>query len=157
MARGRRRFQWIDAIQTTEVVLNGAAAPGTIINETILSEAELENVGGGGTLIRVVGDIQVKRTLGTPVITASLFVREAYAGSVSPSDWTADTFQRRDMLGTWMFGGNVNTAAMYRVIDLRTKRKLGQGVDVLLAFQNHSVAGSDATYWFHLRALLMLP
>ena len=49
----RRRTQWIDNLIDTEVLVAG----GTISTTTQVSEGELENLGGGMTLIRVIGDL----------------------------------------------------------------------------------------------------
>jgi len=156
MAR-RRRFQWIDALVSSPIAVAGAAAPGTISNQTIISEVELENVGGGATMMRVVGDIILRATAGNPVFTYALWVFPAYVGSVQPTDWDNDTFQRADMLGTWTVQAPVADRISIVRVDLRTKRKLGQGVQVQLAIQNHSIAGNDASIAFHLRSLLLLP
>ncbi len=157
MAR-RRRFQWIDSITSGYVALAGAVAPGTIVNSAIITEAELENVGGGATLIRVVGDIITQEVVGVPVVTHTLFIQQAFAGAGFPADWDGDTFQRADVLGTWMHGPCSNTLfTVHERIDLRTKLKLGQGIELDLASQNHSVATNDAIFIFHLRFLLMLP
>ena len=155
----RRRYQWIDAIVTTEVALVGAAAPGTIIEEAILLETELENIGGGGTLIRVVGDIWARRTQGTaPILTSTLFVAQQHVGVVQPTDWVQDTFQNKFVLGTWLgMVGSTDALTVHFKVDLRTKRKLGQGVAVFMAMQNHSLANQDIAYVFHLRCLLLLP
>ena len=153
----KRRYQWIDAIQATEIAVVGAAAPGTIVNTGIVLETELENVGGGATLIRVVGDIWMRTLLGVPIATFSLYLQEAYAGAIAPTDWDTDTFQRRDMLGTWMLTAIAGQTLGHVAVDLRTKRKMGQGVALDLAAQNHSIAGQDMRFVFHLRALLLLP
>ena len=158
MAR-RRRAQWIDAIDTTfnNTVLAGAAAPGTIVNTTILSEAELENIGGGGTLIRTIGEIIVRRTAGAPVITCALFMAQNFTGAVAPTDWDADTFQREQQLGSWMVAADSTLSFVRLAIDLRSKRKLTQGMTMQLAAQNHAVAANDASLIYHLRCLVLLP
>jgi len=152
----RRRTQWIDAIQSTSVVLAGAAAPGTIIEVSLLTEAEIENLGGGVTLLKVIGDVVTQRIAGAPIVTHTLYVRQQYAGAVGVGDWTNDEFQRLAMLGTWLSAPGANDIDRIN-IDLRTKRKLGQGVALVFSTQNHSLAGTDANYAFHLRALLALP
>ena len=157
MAR-RRKFQWVDAIVATPVALVGAAAPGTLVSSTIITENELENVGGGATLMRVVGQIITGELQNKPVVTHTLFVFENYVGSALPADWDNDTFQRAGVLGTWMvFPGSNTLLTVSTEVDLRTKRKLGQGVTVLLHSQNHAIANQDAEFVFHLRCLLLLP
>ena len=158
MAR-RRKFQWIDAIQSTLFNVVGAAAPGTVVSNAIVAETEVENVGGGATLMRVVGDIFWRSTAGTPVATATLFLFQPYLGAARPTDWDNDTFQRATVLGTWMAAtvtGGSETMTHTR-IDLGTKRKLTQGMELDLEIQNHSTAGNDFAVAFHLRALLLLP
>ena len=155
----RRRYQWIDAIVSSETALVGAAAPGTIIEDAIVLESELENIGGGATLMRVVGDIWIRRTAGTaPIVSHTLFVAQQFVGIVQPTDWVGDTFQNKMVLGTWLsMVGSTDGLTVHHRVDLRTKRKLGQGVAVLLASQNHSIATNDTAYVFHLRCLLLLP
>ncbi len=155
----RRRYQWIDAIQTSAITLNGAAAPGTVSDQTIIGEAELENIGGGATLMRVVGDIWVRRLAGTaPIVTATLFNLQGYGSAVAPADWQQDEFQRTANLGSWLWMvGSTDGLTVHQSIDLRTKRKLGQGILTVLAVQNHSVAGENVSFVFHLRCLLLLP
>ena len=153
----RRRTQWIDAIQSSFVVLAGAVAPGTVIETSLLTEAEIENLGGGLTLLKVIGDIVAVRTAGTPVLTFTLYFRQQYAGAVGVPDWDNDAFQRKAMVGTWMTTVQVQDATARLPIDLRSKRKIGQGVSLVLAAQNHSAAANDANYAFHLRALVALP
>ena len=157
MAR-RRRYQWVDAAEFTPIAIAGAAAPGTLVQNTIILESELENVGGGATLIRVVGEIITGEVLGKPVVSHTLFVFNNYAGAALPVDWDNDVFQRSDVLGTWThFPGSNTLFTVQERIDLRTKRKLGQGVSVILHSQNHAIAAQDAEFVFHLRCLLLLP
>ncbi len=154
----RRRTQWIDAIDSTGFSVAGAAAPGTIVSTSLVTEGELENLGGGVTLLRVIGDIWTRRTAGTaPVITHTLFQRQAYAGQVNPTDWANDEFQRVNMLGTWMHVPGTDVLIVRERVDLRTKRKFGQGVALTLETQNHSIANQDVFVTLHLRMLLLLP
>jgi len=154
----KRRYQWIDSISTDYFVVNGAAAPGTISQVNSISEAEIENVGGAMTLIRTVGQILIQELLGVPVVTATLFLQAGFVGSTAPTDWVQDTFQRMNVLGTWLVGTGSNTNFVHTInVDLRTKRKLGQGVSLDLAIQNHSVATNNISYAYHLRHLVMLP
>ena len=157
MAR-RRRTQWIDALSSTEVVV----AAGAIDNTTQVSETELENMGGGMTLLRVIGDILPRvRASGGAVVQAqfTLFVFEPYAGGVAPTAWDVDTYQRKSMLGTFMWrdAGVANQAGVPRSIhvDLRTKRKIGQGERIELATSTTGTGGTS--YFSHLRFLFLLP
>lgn len=154
----RRRTQWIDAIDATGFSVAGAVAPGTIVSSLLVGEAEMENLGGGVTLLRVIGDIWSRRTAGTaPVMTHTLFLNQAFAGAVDVVDWNNDAFQRRQMLGTWMHIPGTDVLIVRERVDIRTKRKFGQGERFTLESQNHSVAGNDVFVAFHLRMLLLLP
>ncbi len=153
---GKRRYQWIDAFQDGVTTVT----TGAIVNQTVVSEAELENVGGAATLIRVVGTI-----LPLAAATASargvfvLFVLQTYGGAVAPTVWNNDTFQRKQNLGSWFWrdAGIASQPGIPRVIsiDLRTKRKLGQGEAITLATQN-SGSGQSLSFSFHIRALLLI-
>ena len=157
MAR-RRKFQWIDNLNTAPIVV----AAGAVSTTTQITEAELENLGGGVTLMRVVGDIiPLCSTVATNgAVTFALFTFEQYTGSVAPTDWSLnDTYQGRRLLGTWLWRADqlANRAGVPRSIhvDLRTKRKLGQGIAVSLAVENH--ASQPIDFVAHLRLLLLLP
>ncbi len=153
----RRRTQWVDALNPTLVTVNGAAAPGTISEAFIISEAELENLGGMATATRIVGSINFVHLLGIPVLTAVLYLRQEYAGVVSPVDWTQDVYQRMGVMWTMQRTYSVGASdAMHVNVDIRTQRKIGQGRSLTLAVQNHAIAGNNAAFTFHLRALLLL-
>ncbi len=157
MAR-RRRTQWIDAINTGPITVLGAIAPGTLNEETMVSEGEMENIGGGATLIRTVGEIWTLQSVGAPAFTHTLFLAQNFVGATFPADWDADAFQRQQVLGTWMGLLDAGSNRSYRhSIDLRSKRKLTQGLSLTLSTQNHRTAGHDLQYAFHLRMLLLLP
>ena len=154
----RRRTQWIDAIDATGFSIAGAAAPGTIVSNLLVGEAEMENVGGGATLLRVIGDIWTRRSAGTaPTVTHTLFMNQAFAGAVDVVDWNNDAFQRPQMLGTWMYVPGTDVLIVRERVDIRTKRKLMQGNRLTLEFQNHALAGENVFVSFHLRMLLLLP
>ena len=158
MARSKRQTQWIDTIQSAVQSIAGAVAPGTIDSNVMILESEAENVGGGGTVSRIVGDIWVARTAGAPVVTATVMVFDTYVGAALPTDWDNDTFQRRAVMWTAMWVLNSTTDGFQRrTLDVRTKRKLGQGQRLTLEIQNHGTAGNDAQFAFHLRSLLLLP
>ena len=152
----RRRFQWIDNIE--QDVLSIAA--GAVLNTDQVSEAEIENLGGAMTLTRVVGSITpLSGATPTARFSLALFVFNTYVGAVPPTDWVNDTFQRSNLLGAWWWSsaGVASGAGIPRSfqIDLRTKRKLGQGVKIVLAVQNHG--GATGTYTSHFRFLMQLP
>ena len=158
MAHARRRTQWIDIIASDLATIAGAAAPGTIVQTNVLLESELEELHGGATLIRIIGDIWTVQSAGAPVITHSLLMLQNYTGAVAPTDWANDEFQRHEMIGTWMIVmDSGSTIAHHTMVDLRSKRKMRQGMALTLQSQNHRVAGHDATFALHLRCLLLLP
>ena len=158
MARGRRRTQWVDAILSDVTTIAGAAAPGTLVEQSIVTEVEMENIGGGATVIRIIGDIWTLQSAGAPVVTHTLYLRQEYQGVTSVSDWVNDAFQRTEVMATWMVAlDSGSSQAHHTMVDIRSKRKLRQGISLLLSSQNHRIAGHDATYLFHLRCLLLLP
>ena len=65
------------------IPLVGAAAPGTVKNETIIAETELENL-GRFTITRVVGEIWISRTAGSPVCSFALSVFDNFPGATFP-------------------------------------------------------------------------
>ena len=154
----RRKTVWVTALRTSISALNGAAAPGTLVTDNIVSEAEIEDFLNGGTLIRVVGWIHMSRSAGTPVGTAVFWVGPSYTGYVEPTDWVQDTFERNSVFHTEYFVGITDMGnANLRRIDIRSKRKLSRGTSVKLAFQNHAIAGNDFFFSYLLRCLILLP
>ncbi len=155
----RRKTQWIDNIATAAQ----SVSSGSVTNSTEISEAEIENVGGGATLIRVVGDIcpVTTSTATTGSVTFALWLFAQYTGAVAPTlaAWALnDTYQRKYLLGTWMWrpAGVVGAGIPRSLhIDLRTKRKLGQGLALTLSIGNHT--GASMSFTSHLRYLLLLP
>jgi len=153
----RRKTQWIDSIQSTYVTLAGAAGVGTIVSSTLLTEDELENVGGGATLIRIIGDIWTQQTAASPIVTHTVFQQPNYPGATAPVDWLEDAFQRKQMLGTYMVAPDAALTNIHTKLDLRTKRVMTQGIALTLESQNHTPAGNDSRFAFHFRMLLLLP
>ena len=158
MAR-KRRTRWIDAISTDAIALAGAVAPGTVVNRTLLTEAELETIADGATLIRTVGSVNMIRTAGSPVVTLALWFAPNYPAAVFPADWTQDVFEREKVFQTEMWHMNLgsNSQGSHRMFDVRSKRRVSPGQVCLGSFQNHSVAGNDAQFTYHLRFLMLLP
>jgi len=159
MARSKPRYQWIDAISITPTVV----AAGAVGNVDQVTEAELENLGGGGTLERIVGSIiMVAGSATQGRYTVGLMIQETYAGATLPSAaaWlTPDVYQRKDMLWSSIgvtTTGAVNNIAVPRVhnVDWRSRRKLGQGVKVTLSV---SVLLQSVQFISHLRFLVRLP
>ncbi len=154
----RRRTRWIDSLLTSRTALAGAAAPGTIIDSVLMTETEIESLGDGATLIRIVGDIWTCDSAGDPVVSHNIWLSPAYAGIVLIADWEQDAYERTSMLGTWMVVPDSNTAlCKHTRVDLRSKRKLSPGTQLTLSSQNYAIANNDATISFHLRMLLLLP
>ena len=151
----RRRTTWISAVETDGVALAGAAAPGPVVNETLVSEAEHENT-PGATVVRVVGDFCLRRTAGSPIVTWALWWAPNYVGAVLPTDWTQDVFERESVMLVGMFAPNIGDFRRYP-FDVRTKRKISKGTTLVLSVQNHTVAGNDAQIMYNLRSLLLLP
>ncbi len=159
MAGKKRRYQWIDAIDLAQTSI----AAGAISDQGLLTEAELENVGGGATLERIVGSIIVTAGAATRgQMAMGIFLLEQYAGASIPTVAAMaanDTYQRKDCLWT----GIAITAAdgdfsfaVPRVhhLDWRSRRKLGQGVRCTLLT---TATSSAMRVSFHLRFLLALP
>jgi hypothetical protein len=126
----KRRTRWVDATLTNLTAVAGAAAPGTVVNETLVSEAELESFGSGSTIIRVVGDLVLVRAAGAPLVTVAWWLASNYAGAVFVADWDTDAFERERV----MFTKLVQPTASYNpetAIDIRTKRKVSLGTTLL--------------------------
>ena len=153
----RRRTRWYDALRSDALVQSGAVPPGTITNEGLVTETELENELAGATLIRIVGSIICTRNAGQPITTAAVWMAPTYLGAVLPSDWTNDTFSRPGVMHTeiWLSASGADVQDR-RMIDIRTQRKVEPGKQLLLSLQNHSIAGNDNRIAYHLRMLFLL-
>ena len=109
------------------------------------------------TVTRIVGSINVKSTALNPIFNAMIWVNSSYVGAGLPIVFDADTFQRsRNM---WSDFRSIKlTDDTYQVrVDIRTQRKLGQGVDLLLTIENSAVVTNTLEYTYHLRMLMLLP
>ena len=156
----RRRYQWIDAIEFTNAASVAANGLG---NADIVSETEIENLGGGITLERIVGSIIVTAgSVGRAQYAVALMVIETYAGATLPnvaSFNTPDLYQRKDNL--WSSHGRIETSQDFAFgvprtfqIDWRSRRKMSQGQKITLFVQPQSNA---VRYTYHLRMLFALP
>ncbi len=148
-----RRTQWIDSLITTPQTVAATA----VSTNAVVTEAEIENLGGGTTLVRVIGDIVMARTASTPVASANLYIQDTYLGSAAPTSWVQDTYQRQNLLWTrlWFGTSAIVQDQMPMWVDLRSKRKVTQGQLVNLAIENY---GDGAlTFVMHLRCLFLLP
>ena len=156
----RRRTQWIDSADNTLITVLGAGFPGTIVDQIQLLEAEIEEP-SGQTLTRTIGDLWVNHLAGGPIIvSATLWIKQAYAGAVAVTNWSQDAYQREAVIGTWYWLVSAISANGYGAhvrVDLRSKRKLSKGTELLLSWQNHSAAGNNVTVASHLRFLTLLP
>ena len=159
MAR-RRRYQWIDAVDL-DITTNTVAA-GAVRNSDVVSEAELENLGGGMTLQRIVGRIVIVDGDATPSSFAlALFMQPTYAGATLPTDWTVpDTYQSKNVL--WSDVGRSEGLGANRLcvprtypMDWRSARKMSQGFKIVLAVDNAFLG--IVRMGFHLRFLFQLP
>ncbi len=153
----RRRTRWVDFVQTDQIALIGAAAPGTLNNLEVVSEAELETIGDGATLVRVVGHIFLIRTAGTPVLTGCLWFADAFVGATRPIDWNQDAFERKSNMWSFLYASSVQSNSARFDVDIRTKRKVSAGDTLLLSLQNHSLVNNDVNFVAHLRFLMLLP
>ena len=150
----KRRTQWSDTVQSTVTAVAGIAQS----DETLVTEDEFENVGGGATITRIVGELWIHASLAAPVTGWAIWLKSVYTGATSPDLWDNDTFQREAVMATgwYMSGGHTQERLQRYVIDVRTKRKVGQGRALLLSFQNY-IASTTIQYTFHIRTLLLLP
>jgi len=124
----------------------------------------MENIGGGGTLERIVGTIVVSSgTVNRAQLLMGIFLFDVFAGSGFPTAaalQVTDTYQRKDCLWTGVAiapnGGIDFGVCVPRVhhVDWRSRRKLGQG----LALNLMSTAVINVMrVSFHLRMLVSLP
>ena len=158
MARSKRRTRWFDNIDSTLFTVVGAAAPGTIVNRISLGEAAIEDNFNGGTLVRTVGTIWLHQTAGSPIMSVVLYMSPTFAGSVEPTDWVDDTFERQGVMMTWFANPTSISRGLNPIhVDVRSKRKLMPGVNLNIVFQNHAIATNDCNVSFHLRHLILLP
>ena len=98
----KRRTQWIDAINSTPTDVAGIIN----VDEALVSESELENVGGASTITRVVGEIWIHSLLVVPVAGWTIWLHGVYVGSVTLTLWDIDTFQRQRVMATgWFMAG----------------------------------------------------
>jgi len=157
MARDRkRRTQWIDTVQTVAIGIVGAADPGTVSNRVIVAESELENLGGMATITRVVGTLLVASSAGFPLVSWVIWTTSSEVSSVRPTDWVQDTYQRQAVMATGMVQPSSENPVIHIAFDVRSQRKIGQGRQLELTLQNHSIASNDANFTFHTRVLLLL-
>ena len=158
MAR-RRRYQWIDAVDFTQT----STAANALGSFDQVTEAEIENLGGGLVLERIVGNLVVTNgAVGRGQYGVAIWMNETYAGATLPTAAALqqpDFYQRKEML--WTGYGTLQTGADFdfgvpRVhhIDWRSKRKCGQGMKVSLLVAPVSNACRSS---FHLRYLFVLP
>ena len=157
MATNKRKTTWDPTFQSSRQVLNGAAAPGVVVDEVILAESDIESKYRGATLIRVVGDVIFEAVGGDPVISVVLWFAQAYAGFVRPADWANDELDTRNVIMSWLVMPDASNVDGHIHVDVRSKRKLGGNTQLLMSIQNHAIAGNDARYVYMLKSLLLLP
>ena len=149
----RRKTVWKDAIvEPTAIPIN------SIDNNEILSEPDIEEHAQGSTLTRIVGTINLKMNqlaLTFTNISGAIYIFNTYAGAAFPTIWIIDTFERVNTMWTLQAQLATGDDTLRIPIDIRTQRKLGSGIQVMLSIQNFSVQDS-CVFSFHLRSLLKL-
>ncbi len=150
MAHARKRKTvWED-----EVVDNTTVAAASILDTVILPEARIETL-GDVTVTRIIGELSLSFTVGNVnTVKAAIWIAAAYGGSTTPSDWNADAFQRTRVM--WMMHRMLRLTddTMLVEIDIRTKRKMSSGVELLFSLENTSANLLSAS--LHIRTLMAL-
>ena len=153
----RRQMMWIDSLQSDIQNVIGAAAPGTIVDFTLLSGAETADA-GKSTITRIVGELWMRASVGAPVVTMAIHVLGAQ--DTAETDWTAFAFEQRpNILWTGMYFGIAGDGSIQPTkipIDIRAKRKLTTGSAIVLSVQNHAIINNDCAMTLYTRSLLML-
>ena len=146
----KRRTVWKDAIAET-----GALAATTVSGEILLAESDIEGLGSGVTVTRVVGSISLSYAAGVAnVVSGMLWVAPVYSGATTPS-LSIDTFERNRTMWTFQRVIDLADDTTLIMVDVRTQRKLGSGVALELILDNK--AANALTYSYHLRSLVLLP
>jgi len=152
MAHGstRRRTVWKDSI-----IANGALAGTTVVANPLLAETDIEGLGSGVTVTRIVGDLFLTYAVGVAnVISGAIWVTPQFGGVGVPA-LVIDFFERSRVMWTMQRQIDLADDTTRVPIDIRTQRKLGSGVALDLVLDNKSV--NALTFSFHLRALVLLP
>ena len=153
----KRRTQWIDTIETSRPTLAGQA----LAHIDIVSEADFENLGGGVTIVRIVGEMWFSGPAldDSPTVAWAIWLAAEFSGSGNPDILNNDFFQCQRVMSTGMFLQNGRDDDQYvkMDVDIRGKRKVGQGQALKLSFENFALSGQVFEYAYYLRTLLLLP
>ena len=149
MANRKRKTVWKDS-----VLDNGTLAAASILDTVILSETQIETF-GDVTVTRIIGELSLNFAVGAlNTVKAAVWIAAAYGGATTPAAWTADAFERSRVMWTMHRMAGVDDDTLYVPIDIRTKRKLTSGVDLLFSLENTS--GNVLSHAHHFRVLSML-
>lgn len=164
MARSnRRRLRWYD-IAANRTVL-ASAAGGSIAQEILLTETQIEELGGGMTLMRIIGDIYLSRVGTAPVVQMVIVAQHAQAAASKVAGYygPANVEDNAEEMGTlwnrlWA-DVDLSFSGTHVPVDIRRRIKLQQGMEVALYLENWtlSAAADNASYLYHLRCLVALP
>jgi len=154
MARSRRRSIWLDQFTVVEQVISGGSGA---VNDELVTSSVIEGLGGNATIIRIVGTVSLRSLTARPTVLGFIWVAPSYASATLPTIVATDEIAR--MRTMWTVYRNMDLAddTVHIPIDIRTQRKLGQGVRVVFSYQNLSMAGNDASVSYHFRSLILLP
>ena len=147
----KRRTVWKDAIAPANTL-----AATTVVEEILLAEADIESLGSGVTVTRIVGSLSLHFAAGvTNVVAAAIWVRPTYLGAAAPTSLNIDFFERSRTMWTMQRMIDPADDTTLVPIDIRTQRKLGSGVELDLVIENKSA--QIVTFAYHLRSLVLLP
>ena len=153
----KRRTQWIDTIQTARPSVAGLS----MSHVDLVSESDFENLGGGVTIVRLVGELWFsgEAVADAPTVAWAIWLAAEYAGSANPTILDNDFFQRQRVMHTGMYfrDGTDDHTWYKKDIDIRGKRKVGQGQALKLSFENFALGAQAFVYGYHIRTLLLLP
>ena len=153
----RRRTRWYDVI-IAPFTLEGDAAGETVMTDVVTTSQIENDMDSRATLIRVVGDIFVTQTLGSPLV--DLMLSAGVVRTFGAADFmTANDYEdmRTIWMGLWTDDPNSSTVSQSRIpVDVRTKRKLLGNNRLQFIASTNSIAGQDSLICAHLRALFLL-
>ena len=153
MAHGgtKRRTVWKDSISPAQTL-----AATTITEEVLLAESDIEALGSGVTVTRIVGTLSISAVAGaTNIVAAAVWLTPAYSGRGIPSALSIDFFERSRTMWTLQRMIDLADDTTHVPIDIRTQRKLGSGVSLDMIVENKSA--NVITFAYHLRCLVLLP
>ena len=152
MGRQKRRTKWYDALISKRSVTGGA-----VDTDSIISEAQMDEFSGGGTIVRIVGQIQHLAVASDTDMNFTLMLQSALAsvGPITLAEFAAaGTYERQGMLWTVKSCAAVEQGFVTIPVDVRAKRRLTPGMSLNLSASNHSA--NTANWAYHIRVLVML-